>query len=149
MGNIITKVFWPKIQIPSLDQEGLNAYSLAWQQVLAHKNVRLLKPKVVGGTDVLIVEHPISVPASSAYGVVVFVSWSKFNPDFTDESRTMFTKGTDEEIIAEIKAFQARVQPVIAELITPTYFPALVGIKYGFNAWPERKDISTFIAAKN
>jgi len=127
MGLVKTFVYWPKVQVPQLDLDGLEAYSLAWRKVLAHPDVRVLKS--VEGNDVLIVEHPVYIPAASAFGVVIPITWSKLNPDFTDESQTI--------VLPDMKA---RIKPVVADLIVPQYFPDLVGVKYGVNVWLQRLD---------
>ncbi len=146
MGRIITLVYNLNIQIPQLTDTELNDYGLAWQQVLAHPDVGLLKPEAVGGRDVLIVEAPLYRRASSAYAVVAYLYWSKFNSDFARESRTIFTGEIEEEIEEKIKAFQHRARPIIALFITPTYFPDLVGAEYGVNLWPMQQT-GTFVAA--
>ena len=148
MGHIITKIYWPDVAVPQFrDEKERNAYSRAWREVLAHPDVGLLRPDVVEGTDVLISEGPIRVPASSAYAVVAYLTWSKFNGDFTRKSREMFTGETEEEIMEKIGVFQRRIRPMIALHITQTYFPNLSGVKYGVNLWPMQQAYSTFVAA--
>ena len=147
MGLLITKVYRWSVQMPHMDETGLDAYSHAWREVLAHPDVGLLKSKVVEGKDVLIAEDPIHVAASSAYAVVAYLTWSKFNSDFTEESRTMFQGKSDAEILEKIKSFQHRTRPIIALYITKPFFPELFGIEYGVNLWPMQQANSTFVAA--
>ena len=90
MGYIVTEVYWPNVQVPQLDLEGLEAYSLAWRRVLAHPDVRLLKPRVVKDTDVVIAKLPTPVVASSKYAVCAFLTYSWLNGDFLPEFRKIF-----------------------------------------------------------
>jgi len=126
MGLVKTFVYWPLVQVPEFDSDGLEAYSLAWREVLAHPEVRLLRSI---GDDVLIVEYPVRIKAVSAYGVVIPIVWSEENPDFTDESRSV--------LLSEMKA---RIRPFVADLVVPQYFPQLVGVKNGVNVWLQRLD---------
>ncbi len=147
MGKLITEVYNRNIVVPTFTNDlERNAYSKEWREVFAHPDVGLLRPEAVEGLDVLIALDPIYVPASSAYAVVAYFMWSKFNGDFTQESRKMFTGETDDEIIAKIKAFQHNARPIIALHITQTYFPSLWGVEYGVNLWPIQLN-STFVAA--
>jgi len=129
MGLVITKVYWPNIHVPVFDGARLDDYSRDWRRALAHQNVRLLKSEKIGDYDVLIVEHPVYVPASSAFGVVATVSWSLLNPDFTEESRTV-----------SLQDLKARLDPVVASGIVPGYFGDCIGTSLGFNVWLQRLD---------
>ena len=120
MGQIITKAYRP-IDLSGFD---LLAYSQEWQKILIE--VGLLKGTSTGN-DVLIVEKPVEVDASSAYAMVATIGWSANNGDFTYQSRTRDL---------------AKRKPIVGQMardrIVPTFFPELVGVQMGFNVWLQR-----------
>ncbi len=129
MGLVKTHVYWPTIQIPQFNGDDLKLYSLRWRQILSFPEVGLLKPESSEGDDVLIVEHPIHIPAASAYGVVIPITWSKLNPDFTLESQTIS--------LLDVKT---ALRLPVENLIVRFYFPDLIGVKYAVNVWLQRLD---------
>ena len=149
MAYIITRVFDQNVPIFPFVEGKPNNYSLAWQQVLADSRIGWLKPEAVAGDDVCIAEHPQHILASSVYHVVAFVKVSRWNSDFTQKFRDLFkAEGkTEKEIMDEVKALQLIFRTVVAEIITPTFFPTLVGERYGFNVWPEQLPFSTFVSS--
>lgn len=120
-----------------LDMLSLPDYAQDWQTVLSHPDVRLLKPEVKERKDVLIVEKPEIVQAVSAYGLIISISWSINNPDFTEESRTI--------ALSDLKK---RLGEVAWSYIATTYFPHFLGHSLrssegnGVNVWLQRLDAS-------
>lgn len=134
MGRVITEVYWRDIVIPKFNEEELISYSLAWQNVFAHKNVGLLDPKVVGTRGVLIALQPIYVPAATDHGIVATTEISKYNPDWTAKFRHLF-RGKPIQVKAKIKALKVAAAPIIKDYIIIPFFHDLVGVDLGFNLW--------------
>ena len=145
MGRLETVGYWENLIVPTLSLAQLDDFSLDIQRVLAHPDVGILDPKVVGGKDVLIAEQFTKVLASSAYAYVVYMTASASNGDFTNKWRTIplspdprSRKFKKEE--AMLKEFKITLARVAAEILVAKWFPEMIGVKYGVNIWPIRAD---------
>lgn len=155
----ITPVYYdPSIPLPEMSKEDLKACAAFWAQVLAHPDVRLMKPEAAIPANVIF-EHPKYVSAWSAYKIVYYVDWSRGNPDFTEESRGVLTVvqrifrwsyNVVRRLLGkpEDKGFNLNmVKKVIIKLIGEKYHPDLVHEENAVNLWMDRKPDAVFGAS--
>ncbi len=145
MGRIVTKGYWEDLIVRELTVKELDDFSLDIQKVLAHPDVGILNPKVVGGKDVLIAEQLTKVQASSAYAWVIYIIASASNTYFTKKWRTIPLSPKTKKEKEKLKKFKATIARVTAQILVPKWFPEMSGVKYGVNLWPIRAD-GAFIA---